>query len=809
MNIVEWFKNLFGGKKKSSPEELFNLIIIRSKSAPDTTGKDIYIVGPNKQKEPLNDNSKSEGYQLLPISKRNVTGIPGSGKYWFIKTTYETEKVKLGTGYFSLKDSKKGKNNDNELLLSINQDFLDRELVKEIRAALKKEKEEKAKKEQAEKEAETSREDSKRDDHENSKENPDSSNNPKEDEINLNTKIEDSPTVTDNLTQKEVNSDKDNNYRMSDTIETSNEEDSLADDEEDYDSLLHRTTVVDFGESAKQSTTSKPNHSVSDFNENKDTESEKESSIAKLAIDIANLKEEKERFRNWVIKELKNMNKEYSKDLPLDTLLNRLGDEIADLNNKYSKAKNSLTNVPDLRKQADELKTVKSEKEGLQKDNNALTKNLGESSRKIKGLEETLRQTEATLNNEKESRKEKEGVILALNSQITNQKAEIEAKDKELSELRSSDAGQLKTQLDEKDAEIANLNETLGETERKLKDAQVNIEDKAGKIVQKDDQIQMLKNEKSDLIAQLNNKNNEVSRLESDLKNANITISEKANKISALETEKSTLKDTLTERENTIKSKDEQLDKLSGENLNLEATVSERDLTIEKLNSEKDLLSSQKLELQDVIRHDIEAQTSEYCEAADTLNKAIESEFLKECDVDSETDTVESMCAKIRKGIASFSKLVYALKDGNFESTVAVENAYEKIVAEYVESHAFTEIARWWAYSRLPFVLDKSREEGRSVEISSIDAAYAALSRILILAGYRYQMPVLFVQNLNDGNYTNVTGSEQMNLDYQIPNVRAHVENIDRDDRENVILDIVQLGYYKDNELIKKTSVIV
>ncbi len=48
-----------------------------------------------------------------------------------------------------------------------------------------------------------------------------------------------------------------------------------------------------------------------------------------------------------------------------------------------------------------------------------------------------------------------------------------------------------------------------------------------------------------------------------------------------------------------------------------------------------------------------------------------------------------------------------------------------------------------------------------------------------------------------------------MNLDYQIPNVRAHVENIDRDDRENVILDIVQLGYYKDNELIKKTSVIV
>ena len=83
------------------------------------------------------------------------------------------------------------------------------------------------------------------------------------------------------------------------------------------------------------------------------------------------------------------------------------------------------------------------------------------------------------------------------------------------------------------------------------------------------------------------------------------------------------------------------------------------------------------------------------------------------------------------------------------------------------------------------------------------------MAQLLSLAGYRYQVPILFVQNLKEGEFDNLTGREQLNLDYQVPNVRSHVEKIDREDSENVILDIVSLGYYEGEKLLKKTSVIV
>ena len=812
MNIVEWFKNLFGGSGKpgSSPEDVFNLIIIKSKTAPDIAGKVIYIAAPGKQKIQVSDGSMAEGYQSLPKSIKNVTGVTGSGKYWCIQTSYETEKFKLGTGYFSVKDSKKGKNN--ELIIALEGEFMDHEFMNEVRSALKRKKEEDTKNDQTGKEADASTATTNRvvSSTEDSREILNLSEKSEGYENTSRTKIEDTYSATDNSTQIEVNSDKVNKYPISDSGER-NEEDSLADNEEDDDIALKSSTVVNFGGSVEQPDASKSISPMHDFNEDKVSDSGNVSSIAQMSKDIAKLKQENESFRNWVIKELKKMNSEmeYSKDLPLDTLLNRLREEIYTLSSKYSDAKSSMNAIPDLKNKAEDLKKVRSEKERLQKDFDDLNKRLGTSSRKIKELELVLDQTNETLNNAKDSIREKENVILTLNSQITNQQIDLNAKDEELSVLRSSDAGQLKAQLEQKETDIVNLNEVLTETQNELDAANADIDYKAGQIDQKNDQIQKLKEEKNSLNAQLNNKNKEVTKLVSDLKKANETISEKAKKISVLETEKSTLEETIIERETTIETKDGQLNQLSKEKHTLEAEVIQCNQTIEKLNIDKDLLSSQKSELQDVIHKDVDAQFDVYSTAVDALNKALEPEFLKECDLDSETDTVESMCAKIRKGVTSFSKAVLSLKDEYFESTIALKKAYEKIVADNIESHAFTEIARWWAYSRLPFVLDKSREEGRSVEMSSIDTAYAALSRILMLAGYRYQMPVLFVQNLSDGNYKNVTGSEQMNLDYQIPNVRAHVENIDRDDRENVILDIVQLGYYKGNELVKKTSVIV
>ncbi len=196
-----------------------------------------------------------------------------------------------------------------------------------------------------------------------------------------------------------------------------------------------------------------------------------------------------------------------------------------------------------------------------------------------------------------------------------------------------------------------------------------------------------------------------------------------------------------------------------------------------------------------------------YVAAARRLADAASVQFLEECREGETADVIDSMHSRIRNGVAALCDALSAVDEKNL--TVAMVNdRFKSVLSSYITEKPIADIARWYAYSRLPFMLDTDREEGRRVIAPVISKLYNALSTLLALGGLCYQLPALFVENIYDGDYEIVTGSEQMTLDYQCPNVMSHTGSIDRADRDKMILDIVEVGYYDNGQLVKKTKVI-
>lgn len=449
------------------------------------------------------------------------------------------------------------------------------------------------------------------------------------------------------------------------------------------------------------------------------------------------------------------------------------------------------------------FKTVENERVVLQDAYDKLKEEKKELERKKGGLQNDLEKAKRDADtNEKKLKEGFEAEKKELNSEKDILNSEKDGLQKELDELRKTDAGQLKAELETTKTE---LETTKAGRDAALKDA----ETKQATIDSKQAEIENLKTEKNDLNNQLNNAKAQAKQFESELNTAKSTIDKKVKEVSELTAKNNELSGNLEKANGDLKDTTEKLNVANHQITSLNSTIGARDITIGKLNGDVAKLTDEKKTLNVTLDSDIESQTAIYSSAAKALVDAVAGDFLSECDPDAETDTVQSMCGKIRRGVQSFADAVEALGKKEFKSTTELTKAYDELVAENIKGHAFTEIARWWAYSRLPFVADRDREEGRTVSMKAINAAYAALSRILALADYRYQIPALFVENLNEGDYQDMTGREQLNLDYQFPNVRTHAESIDRGDRANTVLDIVELGYYKGTDLVKKTSVII
>lgn len=433
-------------------------------------------------------------------------------------------------------------------------------------------------------------------------------------------------------------------------------------------------------------------------------------------------------------------------------------------------------------------KELEKEKETLDKANKKLKEEKDSLNNKCGELKEKI----AKIEKAKEDLVKSKEFLEARNNTLLSEKLDLENKVEELNaenlKLKESDAGKLSDRI----------NELTHERDNALKEKKT-LETS---IERKNEQIDELKEKKVELTGKLTERTNDLQRTQKELKKCQDDI-EKLEKTKAeLSKELEDTTEILSMTEEDLNSSKKQVDTLSKQ-------VNDNETRIAKLEVDMKSAEEAKVKAQGILKTDVEALAATYTKAAEVLATAVAEDFISECNPEADTDTVASMCNKIRKGIISITDEIRDLAGKNFESTIKLTETYNAIIAKAVDSNAFTEIARWWAYSRLPFVANRNREEGRAVEFKSINQAYAAEARLLDLAGYRYQIPVLFVENISEGDYENLTGQEQLNLDYQYPNVRRHAENIDRDDRCETILDIVRLGYYKDDTLVKKTSVII
>lgn len=485
--------------------------------------------------------------------------------------------------------------------------------------------------------------------------------------------------------------------------------------------------------------------------------------------ELTDLKAEISELRDELINQLKAMGMNNTPDeSTVAELLAELKTRIGKLNEQAESDK--ATARQQAEQQAEEIKTLITAKNEKDKEIGRLKNEASDTERRSRKVAEDF-----------------EAVKGEYERQLADKNSEIER-------LKACDAAQLDAQNKSLEIELADLNQQLD-------DAKDKIIKKDSTIQEKSDKLQEVSEKRDELNTRLTRLTGERDKLSKDLEKTQAELEKAVADYGKAEAE-------LKENKTLLESTRENFSKARHEISALNSTVGAREHQIKKLETDIAQLGAERESLTAVIGSDIKSLEQVYTDAVARLSAAVAGDFLSECNADTETDTIESMCGKIRRGVEKVAKDVTELCRQNFGSASELAQGYDAIIADNISCHAFTEIARWWAYSRLPFIADKSRDEGRSVSIKAINAAYAALERLLALAGYQYQLPALFVENLNEGDYDDQTGKAQLNLDYQYPNVRTHAENIDRSDRANTVLDIVQLGYYKNGQLERKTSVI-
>lgn len=538
-------------------------------------------------------------------------------------------------------------------------------------------------------------------------------------------------------------------------------------------------------------------------------------------------------FRLYLIDELKKMGI-HDEDLVHasdEILLQKIREGVKNLRQKISQKGEEINNLKSKKEEYEKkLKSEKSENLSLREKQSSGKSEKDTLNTEIASLRKVVDNNEKTIGEKNNLIKEQDKKIVEQDKKIEQLQKDLDnlnksknALENQLSqkskleeEIASSNAGQLSNKTADSTAEINQSEPKIEDLKKEDLEKATEVKDSEGDVNGNDETVKELteklsqsEKENEDLKTRLDNAKKEINDRTNEKEELSAKLKETDTKLKNTEGELAGAKEKLKKTEEDLKNTEvdlnaslSEIETLSREKKNLE---SDKD----KLSKEKNDEIEEKNKLTATLKNDISSLLATFKNAADNLIKSLDSVFLKECNEDEEIDTVESMCTKICDGAKYVASEIEDLKEEQFNSTVDLKKAYKEIIADNIESSSFTEIARWWAYSRLPFVLDTSREDGRSVELSVIEDAYAALEQLLALAGYRYQLPILFVQNLNEGEFENLTGREQLNLGYQVPNATSHVEKIDRDDCKNVILDIVKLGYYEGNQLVKKTSVIV
>lgn len=179
------------------------------------------------------------------------------------------------------------------------------------------------------------------------------------------------------------------------------------------------------------------------------------------------------------------------------------------------------------------------------------------------------------------------------------------------------------------------------------------------------------------------------------------------------------------------------------------------------------------------------------------------------------SDSDESQCVDIEDRL--FAELlnstnrIKALNISNESIPVDTRKAIQQILIQelIVENSPINTVCRYYAYSRLPFMTDTSREYGITFNRKNMSELFYAVENLYVLFGINLSIPDLFVAGFEEGNFENLTGQTYGDLDNLCQNSRNHFDNIDSKVKpSNVIVDVINVGYAVDGKVERITSVL-
>ena len=179
------------------------------------------------------------------------------------------------------------------------------------------------------------------------------------------------------------------------------------------------------------------------------------------------------------------------------------------------------------------------------------------------------------------------------------------------------------------------------------------------------------------------------------------------------------------------------------------------------------------------------------------------------------SDSDESQCVDIEDrlfaDLLNSTNHIKALSISNESIPADTRKAIQQILIQELiaENSPINTVCRYYAYSRLPFMTDTSREYGITFNRKNMSELFHAVEILYVQFGINLSIPDLFVAGFEEGNFENLTGQTYGDLDNLCQNSRNHFDNIDSKVKpSNVIVDVINVGYAVDGKVERITSVL-
>lgn len=434
------------------------------------------------------------------------------------------------------------------------------------------------------------------------------------------------------------------------------------------------------------------------------------------------------------------------------------------------------------------LDEICSEKIALKAQNNELTGDLNEAKSEKSDLETRYKGVKSEKNGLESTIKEKENKII-----------ELEA---EINKMNNLEVGQLKCQLEDLKEECSNLKEAKDNLQKQFDDKEQELVKEKTKTTNLKNDLDVANKNLTTVKEELSNNKTVIKKLEAEKEKANKEITKLSESVDEVTAKNKKLESSIKEVSEENEANKNKVSRLEEESKKLNSRIEK----LEDDNQKK----KEKLETQKTHINKVQLQTKE--KVIDTFNRLIVA--LEHGGYEKAIGDLVDACKDDEAFMLSRASELYEnLKDititegDDANAILAKMSALVEADLDKCNDGFILPMARTCAYSYVPFILDSRGEDNIQLVKSKISIIETLITRLMGYFGVELIMPIPFVNKLEDGDFEKYDTIS--NLEYICPNARAHLERVDRKDKTNVIVDIVEVGYRINGEVKRKAKVIL